>query len=166
MSDQRVLIEQSLVTAAYWYPLRAGWLEASGIAFQESVTSIDATEWPVTLLDSSKTVVEQAQAFNTGNLEEHEVNIRLNRLLFSKDLWMRPCRALSGGEKMRLTLCCFHLSQRAPDMIVLDEPTNNLDIRSAEILTSAINSYQGTVIAISHDEHFLQSINTQRTIQL
>ncbi|MEJ1236682.1 ABC-F family ATP-binding cassette domain-containing protein [Chryseolinea sp. T2] len=118
------------------------------------------------LIDNEMVVVAQAQAFNKQNLEEHEVNIRLNRFLFPKETWLRKCGALSGGERMRLTLCCLHISHHAPDMIVLDEPTNNLDIQSAEILTSAINSYQGTIVVISHDEHFLRSIKIEREIIL
>lgn len=53
-----------------------------------------------------------------------------------------------------------------PDLIVLDEPTNNLDIRNMEILTMAINEYQGTLIVVSHDEYFLEQITIERTIYL
>lgn len=55
---------------------------------------------------------------------------------------------------MRLMLCCLTIGNQAPDIIILDEPTNNLDIQNMEILTSAINDYKGTLLAISHDEYF------------
>jgi ATPase subunit of ABC transporter with duplicated ATPase domains len=118
------------------------------------------------LIDNKKTIAEQAESFNTTHLKEHEINIHLNRFLFPKESWQRPCHALSGGERMRLTICCLRISHRTPDMIALDEPTNNLDIQSVDILTSAINSYHGTIVAISHDEQFLHSINIQRELSL
>jgi ATPase subunit of ABC transporter with duplicated ATPase domains len=98
--------------------------------------------------------------------QEHEIKIRLNRFLFSKSEWDKPCSSLSGGEKMRLMLCCLSLDNQSPDLIVLDEPTNNLDIQNIEILTRAVNEYQGTLIIVSHDQYFLQQTNIERSIQL
>lgn len=118
------------------------------------------------LINNEIVVYEQAQQFNSGELQEHEVKIRLNRFLFSKEYWDKPCKALSGGEKMRLMLCSLTMSNHAPDLIVLDEPTNNLDIQNIEILTSAINEYQGTLLVVSHDEYFLKQINIKRSIGL
>ncbi|MDR1983845.1 MAG: ABC transporter ATP-binding protein, partial [Prevotellaceae bacterium] len=74
--------------------------------------------------------------------------------------------ALSGGEKMRLMLCCLTIGNRAPDLLVLDEPTNNLDIQNIEILTAAVNDYQGTLVVVSHDEYFLEQIGVEREIWL
>jgi len=118
------------------------------------------------LLDPKLKVYEQAQQFNTAALQEHEIKIRLNRFLFPKEDWDKPCIALSGGERMRLLLCCLTISNKSPDLILLDEPTNNLDIQNVALLTSAINEYQGTIIVVSHDETFLEQINVERTIQL
>lgn len=118
------------------------------------------------LIDGSRTVREQAHTFNESELEAHEVNIRLNRFLFPKDTWDKPCHLLSGGERMRLMLCCLSIAHRTPDIIVLDEPTNNLDIQSAEILARAINEYRGTLIVISHDEPFLRDVKIERAIVL
>ncbi|MPN60585.1 putative ABC transporter ATP-binding protein YbiT [bioreactor metagenome] len=67
---------------------------------------------------------------------------------------------------MRLMICCLNIADKSPDIIVLDEPTNNLDIQNIEILTQAINEYQGTLLVISHDETFLEQINIGRTIEL
>ncbi|SHH79428.1 ATPase components of ABC transporters with duplicated ATPase domains [Chryseolinea serpens] len=116
------------------------------------------------LIDNTRSVYEQAQQFNSGALEEHEVKIRLNRFLFTKAYWDKPCKVLSGGEKMRLILCCLTINHQAPDMIVLDEPTNNLDIQNIEILTAAINEYNGTLLVVSHDEYFLKQINVERSM--
>ena len=118
------------------------------------------------LINNRLKVYEQAQQFNTSALQEHEIKTRLSRFLFTKDDWDKPCIALSGGEKMRLMLCCLTISSEAPDIIILDEPTNNLDMQNVEILTAAINEYQGTLIIVSHDEYFLAQTNINRTINL
>lgn len=118
------------------------------------------------LVDNQRKVYEQAQHFNLSALQEHEIKIRLNRFLFAKDDWEKPCAALSGGEKMRLMLCCLTIGNQAPDIIILDEPTNNLDIQNLEILTAAVNEYQGTLIVVSHDQYFLEQINAERAIDL
>ena len=118
------------------------------------------------LLDNQVTVYGQAERFNLGVLQEHEIKIRLNRFLFGKEDWDKPCSALSGGERMRLLLCCLTISSQSPDMIILDELTNNLDIQNVEILTAAINEYEGTLLVVSHDETFLEQINIGRIIKV
>jgi ATPase subunit of ABC transporter with duplicated ATPase domains len=118
------------------------------------------------IISSHLTVYEQAQAFNNSALQESEIKTRLNRFLFSKDFWDKPCSVLSGGEKMRLLLCCLTVTTLSPDIIVLDEPTNNLDIQNVDILTDVINDYCGTLIAVSHDQYFLKQINIERAIEL
>ncbi len=118
------------------------------------------------LLDNKTDVYEQAQEFNNSALQGHEIKIRLNRFLFTEEDWDKPCSALSGGERMRLILCCLTINSQSPDIIILDEPTNNLDIQNLEILTAVINEYQGTLIVVSHDETFLEHIKIERTIEL
>ncbi|TDX10310.1 ribosomal protection-like ABC-F family protein [Flavobacterium sp. S87F.05.LMB.W.Kidney.N] len=118
------------------------------------------------LLDSNLNIYQQAQLFNDSGLEEHEIKMRLNRFLFSQNDWNKPCSALSGGERMRLMLCCLTISNESPEIIILDEPTNNLDIQNIEILTTAINEYQGTLIVVSHDQLFLKQINIEKEIWL
>ena len=68
--------------------------------------------------------------------------------------------------RMRLMLCCLSIYNQSPDMIILDEPTNNLDIQNIDMLTTAINDYQGTLIVISHDEYFLAQINVKGIIHV
>ncbi len=118
------------------------------------------------LLDNTMTVYEQVEAFNTSAVPEHEVKMNLHRLLFPREAWNKPCSALSGGERMRLMLCCLTISGPAPDMIMLDEPTNNLDIQSLEILAAAVKAYRGTLLLISHDTDFLKEANMIGTINL
>ncbi|MBX2953287.1 MAG: ABC-F family ATP-binding cassette domain-containing protein [Leadbetterella sp.] len=118
------------------------------------------------LLDPDKTVYEQVQAFNTLAVPVHEVKMNLHRLLFPKEDWDKPCAALSGGERVRLMLCCITIGGTSPDMIILDEPTNNLDIPSLEILTAAVKAYKGTLLLISHDQAFADEVNVTREINL
>ena len=67
---------------------------------------------------------------------------------------------------MRLYLCCLMISNHIPDMFILDEPTNNLDISSLSIFTDTIKDYQGTLLVISHDQYFINKIGITRKIEL
>ena len=118
------------------------------------------------IIDNRNSILEQACAFNNRNLPEHEIKTILNRYLFPASEWDKSCRKLSGGEKMRLAFCCLMISNNTPDMFILDEPTNNLDIQSIEIITATIKNYTGTVIVISHDDYFIQEIGIEQRILL
>ncbi|MDR1369439.1 MAG: ATP-binding cassette domain-containing protein [Dysgonamonadaceae bacterium] len=118
------------------------------------------------LLNAELSVYEQAQAFNDSALQEYEIKIRLNRFLFSSTFWDKPCAVLSGGERMRLLLCCLTITAQSPDVIVLDEPTNNIDIQNMELFATAVGGYRGTLIAVSHDPYFLKQVNIEREIVL
>ena len=112
------------------------------------------------------TVLELAEQYNKDNLADYEIKIRLNRALFPLESWNKNCQTLSGGERMRLYLCCLMISNHIPDIFVLDEPTNNLDLSSLSILMETIKNYRGTVLIISHDEYFINEIGVTNSIQL
>ena len=118
------------------------------------------------LIHNEYSILEQAEYFNRRHLPEHELKTILNRYLFPAATWNKSCRLLSGGEKMRLSFCCLMIADNTPDVFILDEPTNNLDIESIEIITATIRDYTGTVIAISHDKEFLKEINCKSWIKL
>ena len=111
-----------------------------------------------TQMDADCMVVEMAERYNHSCLHEHEVKLRLNRFLFPAAAWGKKCNVLSGGERMRLYLCCLMLANQTPDLFVLDEPTNNLDIASLQILTQTIKEYRGSLLVISHDSYFVSEI--------
>ena len=117
-------------------------------------------------LDTPATVLEAAQACNRNHLEDHELKMRLHRALFPAETWDKACDTLSGGERMRLSLCCLMIENHVPDLFILDEPTNNLDLQSLGILTDTIRSYRGTVLLISHDSRFAEEVGITRTIAL
>ncbi|RYE25371.1 MAG: ABC-F family ATP-binding cassette domain-containing protein [Sphingobacteriales bacterium] len=133
---------------------------------ERAITNAVYIDQDYSLIDNGLTVYDQALQYNTDNLQEHEVKSKLTHFLFTKAYWDKPCNTLSGGEKMRLMLCCLTIAGQAPDIIILDEPTNNLDMQNVDILTNAIEDYKGTIIAISHDAYFLQQIGIQEKIEL
>ncbi|MGH1515888.1 ABC-F family ATP-binding cassette domain-containing protein [Chryseobacterium sp. JK1] len=118
------------------------------------------------LINNESTLYDFVQTFNDNGMPESEVKTLLSRFLFGKDTWDKKCGALSGGERLRLLLCGLSISNKAPDMIILDEPTNNLDLQNVEILTNSIKDYHGTLLVISHDEKFLEEIEVRKEIVL
>ncbi|MFZ4932109.1 ABC-F family ATP-binding cassette domain-containing protein [Chryseobacterium sp. Mn2064] len=118
------------------------------------------------LIHNESTLYDFVQTFNDNGMPESEVKTLLSRFLFGKDTWDKKCGALSGGERLRLLLCGLSISNKAPDIIILDEPTNNLDLQNVEILTNSIKDYHGTLLVISHDEKFLGEIEVKKEIVL
>ncbi|WP_102408286.1 ABC-F family ATP-binding cassette domain-containing protein [Parabacteroides bouchesdurhonensis] len=132
--------------------------------------SIDRTEISSLYIDQEYSIIrqelsiyEQAQMYNLRHFPEHEVKMILNRYLFPYDTWNKSCALLSGGEKMRLMLCCLMISNQTPDLIILDEPTNNLDIQNIDIITSVFKEYRGTILVVSHDTRFVKEIGAADT---
>lgn len=117
-------------------------------------------------VSTSLTLLEFAQQYNRLHLLDHEIKLRLHRALFPQEMWYKPCQVLSGGERMRLYLCCLMISNHMPDLFILDEPTNNLDLKSLEILTATLKNYQGTLLVISHDTKFVEEIGITKTFEL
>lgn len=118
------------------------------------------------IINNQLTVFEQTQYFNERHLPEHELKMLLHYHQFPRGIWDRKCAGLSGGEQMKLLLCCLAISNNMPDMLIVDEPTNNLDVYSQEVLTQAIKGFNGTLLVISHDQHFVEEIGLEERIVL
>ncbi|MCU7618536.1 ATP-binding cassette domain-containing protein [Chryseobacterium sp. PBS4-4] len=118
------------------------------------------------LIDKNAMVYDFAQQFNDSSMPESEVKTLLSRFLFGKESWDKKCDVLSGGERLRLLLCGLSISNKAPDMMILDEPTNNLDLQNVKILTNSIKDYHGTLVVISHDGVFLEEIGVKIEVLL
>lgn len=80
----------------------------------------------------------------------------LGRFLFSHDMWMNPVERLSGGERRRLYL--LTILKQQPNLLILDEPTNDLDIVTLDILEEYLLEFKGSLIIVSHDRHFLDRL--------
>ncbi|WP_030661342.1 ribosomal protection-like ABC-F family protein [Streptomyces rimosus] len=117
------------------------------------------------LLDLSRTVAENFTAFAPHRTEAERMNL-LARFLFRGPRAHLPVHVLSGGERLRATLACVLCAEPAPQLLLLDEPTNNLDLVSAGQLESALASYQGAFVVVSHDERFLGRIGIDRWLRL
>jgi ATPase subunit of ABC transporter with duplicated ATPase domains len=119
----------------------------------------------VSVLDNSLTVLENIRRVSRPR-PTHELRILLGRFLFYKDDVFKPASALSGGERMRAGLACLLGADQAPDILILDEPTNNLDLSSVDQLVSALKEFRGVLIVVSHDISFVEEVGTGRVIEL
>ncbi|MFJ7154397.1 ABC-F family ATP-binding cassette domain-containing protein [Streptomyces sp. NPDC101118] len=117
------------------------------------------------LLDLDRSVAENFAGFAPQRSEAERMNL-LARFLFRGAGAHLPVRALSGGERLRATLACVLYAEPAPHLLLLDEPTNNLDLVSTEQLESALNSYRGAFVVVSHDERFLRETGVNRWLRL
>lgn len=118
------------------------------------------------LVDRQRTVLEQALAFNETRLEPAMVHTLLANFLFTPASWDKPCAVLSGGEMLRLALCCMVLQHKTPDIIYLDEPVNNLDLANIRMLAKIFAEYRGTLVIISHDKGFLEEVGITEELKL
>lgn len=107
---------------------------------------------------SSKTVLDDFWD-EYPNLTETEARNALGAFLFSGEDVFKNVNMLSGGEKVRLALC--KILKTRPNVLVLDEPTNHMDIVGKETLESMLKDYKGTLIFVSHDRYFVKKVATQ-----
>ena len=117
--------------------------------------------------DQQKAVVNDADPEQTvldnfweeyPKLLREEVRSALGSFLFSQEEVMKKMGQLSGGEKVRLALC--KMFQTKPNLLILDEPTNHMDILGKQALEQMLQNFQGTVLFVSHDRYFVKQVAT------
>ncbi|MDL5204910.1 ABC-F family ATP-binding cassette domain-containing protein [Streptomyces sp. ALI-76-A] len=117
------------------------------------------------VLDGELTVAENVARF-APDATRNRIRARLARFLFRGARADQKAATLSGGERFRATLAALMLAEPAPQLLMLDEPTNNLDMASVRQLTTALESYEGALIVASHDLPFLESVGITRWLLL
>ncbi|MEU2979871.1 ABC-F family ATP-binding cassette domain-containing protein [Streptomyces hirsutus] len=113
------------------------------------------------VLDGELSVADNVARFAPG-ATNNRIRASLARFLFRGARADQKAVTLSGGERFRATLAALMLAEPAPQLLMLDEPTNNLDIASVRQLTTALESYEGALIVASHDLPFLESVGITR----
>jgi ATPase subunit of ABC transporter with duplicated ATPase domains len=113
------------------------------------------------VLDEELSVMANVAREAPGVTDNH-IRSQLARFLFKGARAQQPAGTLAGGERFRAALAAMMLAEPAPQLLMLDEPTNSLDMASVRQLTSALESYGGALIIASHDLPFLESVGITR----
>lgn len=116
-------------------------------------------------LDPERSVLDNFRAFH-ATMEATATRYALARFLFSNDAALQSVGTLSGGERLRASLACVVAGERPPSFLVLDEPSNHLDLDALEALESALRGYDGALLVVSHDATFLEAIGVERYVTL
>ncbi|WUK44522.1 ATP-binding cassette domain-containing protein [Nocardioides sp. NBC_00368] len=116
-------------------------------------------------LDDEASAMENVRAV-APETPSGTIRNQLARLLLRGDSVDRPVRTLSGGERFRVSLARLLLADPPAQLLILDEPTNNLDITSVEQLAEALDAYRGALLVVSHDFGFLERIGIDTVIEL
>jgi ATPase subunit of ABC transporter with duplicated ATPase domains len=117
------------------------------------------------VMDDDATVLDLLRE-SAPHVRPAELRNRLARLLIRGDMVTRPVGSLSGGERSRVALAQMLLADPPPELIVLDEPTNDLDLDSVDQLVDALAAYRGAVLVVSHDRAFLERLGLHATLVL
>jgi len=152
---------KSLLQVALELPPRLAEVEAALLAVESKLEepSIHADLKKLDrVLESHKTTLSQ---YETLSVERYPSLVRetLHSLGFKPDDYDLPAESLSGGQKKLLLIA--RLSMEQPDLLLLDEPDNHLDLRAKRLLEKFINNYKGAIIIISHDRYLLDEVATQ-----
>ena len=118
----------------------------------------------LSLLNPNKSVVENIS--NYADILLHDAHVIAANFGFRGDTSKKKVGVLSGGELLKATLAAVIGSKNQPDLLILDEPTNNLDIKSTLILEDALNQYSGAILIVSHDEMFINNLHIDRFVNM
>jgi ATPase subunit of ABC transporter with duplicated ATPase domains len=154
--------KSSLVKAILGMENQAAVLESGEVLLAPAMKAVYLDQ-TYELVNCQYTLLENMQAVNP-NLSYQLLRQQLGHFLFKYNDVHKSASVLSGGELARLALAIISISEI--DLLILDEPTNNLDIETVEQMVVAINNYQGAIWVISHDLDFLSRINITQSFNL
>lgn len=115
-------------------------------------------------LNPQQTVLEQLQAVNRKS-SEGDLRMRLAQLGLDAQKVTGPSGALSGGERLKAALACVLYADPPPQLLLLDEPSNHLDLPSTLALETMLSSYQGTLMVVSHDDAFMNNLGLTERLE-
>lgn len=126
---------------------------------------------PRVYLDQQQSLLGRGQSVlaaieNGSRFNRVELRNELAFYGFTGDRALRSVDTLSGGERLRAALACMFLGRTIPEVILLDEPTNNLDLQSIELLETALAAFRGLLVVISHDATFIQHLGITHELAL
>ncbi|WP_027502092.1 ABC-F family ATP-binding cassette domain-containing protein [Rhodococcus sp. UNC363MFTsu5.1] len=116
-------------------------------------------------VDDNLTALENIRAV-ASDVPDAQIRNQLGRLLIRGSDVNRAVSTLSGGERFRVSLARLLFADPPSQLLVLDEPTNNLDLASVDQLVAALNSYRGAIVLVSHDDRFLARLGLTAVIEL
>ncbi|MGF6822351.1 ATPase subunit of ABC transporter with duplicated ATPase domains [Microbacterium sp. ZKA21] len=160
------LLERLVADAGTSAPLRSGApMSNPNLRTEAHTDRIGYLPQRVDGLDETQSVFENIAAA-APSIPEKELRNRLARFLIRGGTTDRPVGALSGGERFRVALAKLLLADPAPHLVVLDEPTNNLDIDTVDQVVDALRAYRGAVLVVSHDDAFLARLGLDLTLEI
>lgn len=118
----------------------------------------------LSVLDRNKTIVENIM--NISGVLKHDAHAIAANFGFRGNAANKLVRVLSGGELLKATLAAILGGESQPDLLIMDEPTNNLEIKSIAILEDALNQYRGAILLVSHDEMFARNIKIDQEFNI
>lgn len=118
----------------------------------------------LSILDKNKSIVENIM--DIAGVLKHDAHVIAANFGFRGDASNKRVGVLSGGELLKATLAAVLGGMIQPDLLILDEPTNNLEIKSIAILEDALNQYRGAILLVSHDEIFAKNIKVDKHIEI
>lgn len=137
---------------------------ASGM-IRRAESAVAMLDQHVELLDPALDLVANLQRHHPA-MDHNAAHAVLARYAFRNADALRLAGSLSGGERLRAGLAVAFAGTPPPQLLILDEPTNHLDIDAIETLEAALRGFDGALLVVSHDEHFLQAIGVTRMLKL
>ncbi|MFK8251130.1 ABC-F family ATP-binding cassette domain-containing protein [Ancylobacter terrae] len=135
---------------------------AGSVELSVSMAMLDQN---VALLDPDLTIRDNFMRLNAG-ASENACRAALAAFQFRADNALQQVGTLSGGQALRAGLACVLGGLHPPELLILDEPTNHLDLDSIEAVEAGLRAYDGALLVVSHDEHFLANIAIERRLEL